>query len=448
MNTTIAAATVGAARHRPPDLFVTKATLERRKRVPNPHMEAATLSDPPKALTDDPYAALRHLLEIALHLCGAGTAALSLLRHDSSGQVLVHWEAISGTLARYEGTDTPRDCSPCGLCLDAGNTVVVSRPERSFDCLHDVHPPIAEDLIVPLYDNKKKPLGTLWIAHHDRNSHFSSHDARIVERLAVQLVLTLKLLELARERQHALALLESHHTAQRNLLVYDLTRERSLFEQAESASRQALMFKDAMLHEVNHRTKNTLQTAASLLSFHARATSSAPVRDALLESNCRLQLLAKAHELLYLDPDNTQTVLMSQLLQTLGDSLRQSFAGTSGQVELEFTADPIALPVEEAIPIALLANEAVTNAYKHAFPNGASGKIIVHLGLTHEGVLTLRIADTGIGLQLNGGEGGMGLKLIRILATQVRGTLDFSGQAGAGGTAITLTIPHSASRVG
>ncbi len=98
-----------------------------------------------------------------------------------------------------------------------------------------------------------------------------------------------------------MALRESLQVAQQQLLVHDLAEERDLREHAEaceSESRRALVFKDAMLDEVNHRAKNTLQTAGSLLSLQASATSSAQVRMALLDSYARLQLLAKVHELL------------------------------------------------------------------------------------------------------------------------------------------------------
>ena len=437
-------ATIADAPNRPADLFVTRTALERRKRTPSLQAELTAFCELSKVLADDPRVALRHLLDIARDLCDAGTAGLSLLQRDPAGQTMVRWEAISGALAHCEGTDTPRDCSPCGLCLDTSTTILVSRPERAFNCLHDTHPSIVEDLIVPLYDSARTPLGTLWIAHHDCMSRFSSDDVRIVEQLAVQLVLTLRLMEHARERQQALALLQSHQVAQENLLAYDLYRERSVHEQIESESRQALVFKDAMIHEVNHRTKNTLQVAASLLSLHARNTPSAQVREALLVSHERLQLLAKAHELLYSSHDSTQTVLMPQLLQTLGDALGQSFASMSAHVRLDLTSDPISLPVKEAIPIALLANEAVTNAYKHAFPNDSPGTITVQLRRIPENVLVLRIADNGIGLHPSGGAGGMGLKLIRTFAAQLGGALDIVGQADGVGTALTLTIQRAA----
>jgi two-component sensor histidine kinase len=432
--------TIADANERPSDLFVTSAALDQGKRAPNLRAEALAFCELSTALAEDPRLALRHLLEIARHLCGAGTAGLSLLRQDQSDQITVRWEAISGALAKYEGIEMPLSCSPCGLCLDCGMTILVSRPERVLNCPRDARPSIAEQLLAPLYDNEKKPLGTLWIAHHDPAAHFSADDARIAEQLAAQLVLTLRLMEDARDREDALALLKSHQAAQQNLLAYDLYRVRSLHEQTESESRQALAFKDALLHEVNHRAKNTLQLAGSLLTLHAQAASSAQVREALLASHARLQLLAKAHELLYLDSDNTQTCLMPRLLQTLVDALRQSFASVSTLVRLDLTADPIALPAKQAIPIALLANEAVTNAYKHAFPNDSRGRITALLRCLPEGGLILRIEDDGIGMHRSGGGGGMGLKLIHTFAAQLGGALDVATQADGAGTAITLTL--------
>lgn len=440
------AAMIADVKNRPSDLFMTAAALQRRKLAPNLHAEATAFCALTKALVDDPSVALRYLLEIARHLCDTGTAGLSLLRRDPAGRTMVRWEAISGALSSHEGAETPRDDSPCGLCLDTGTTILVSRPGRSFDCLRQADPPIVEDLIVPLYDSMRNPLGTLWVAHHDGRSHFSSDDARIVEQLAAQLVLILRLQEQARERAHALVLLESHQVAQQNLLACDLYQERRRHEQVERASQKALAFKDAMIQEVNHRTKNTLQAAASLLDIHARATSSTQVREALRDSRQRLQVLAHAHELLYSNPDSTQTILMPRLLKTLIDALQQSFANAASHVRLDLESDAIALPTEAAIAIALFANEAVTNAYKHAFPNGSAGAITVQLRRMPEHALVLRIADTGTGLHASGEESSLGLKLMRILAAQVHGTLHFATETDVGGTVITLTIGRPARR--
>ena len=388
---------------RPPDLFVTRAALQRRRELPDLQAEADAFCLVSKVLCEDPAAALRLLLEVARHLCDAGTAGLSLLHRNGAGEAIVRWETVSGALASYQGTDTLRDSSPCGACLDAGATILVSQPERAFTWLKEITPTSLEDLIVPLYDHARQPLGTLWLVHHDSESHFDADDARIVEQLAGQLVLALKLVDHGRQ----------------------------------------LAFKDAVIQDAHHRIKNTLQIAASLLSLHERATSSEEVRMALQESNGRLQLLANAHQLLYTIADSTDSVLMLPLLHALAEALRQSFTVNFDRVQLQVTADSLTLPVDQAIAMALLANEAVMNAYKHAFPQEAAGEIAVDLR-TFEHEVVLRITDTGIGLPTDHNQGGLGLKLIRTFATQLQGTLTFTAPAAMTGTVVTLTMPQSA----
>ena len=427
----------------PLDLFVTKAMLQSRQCTPDLLAEASEFRELSRILADDPLLALRRLVEVARRLCNAGSASVSLLRHDAAGREIVCWEVISGALASYEGKDIRQDSSPCGLCLSAGTTILVSRPERAYMNLRDTRPSILEDLVVPLYDTDRKPLGTLWIAHHNDGSHFCSDDARIVEQLAVQAVLALKLLEHGRARQYALMLFESHQRAQHQLLAYDLYRERSLREHAEDSEseiRRALALKETAIQEAHHRVKNTLQIAASILASHARATASEEVRLALHESHGRLQLLAKVHELIYTSTSREQSILMPPLLETLSDALRQSFTGMSTRVKLRIKAEPLRLPADEAIAVALLANEVVTNAYKHAFPNDARGEIGLALGLTADNTLTLRVTDDGVGLRPNSTGGGIGLTLARTFAAQLGGVLTISTAADARGTAITLTM--------
>jgi two-component sensor histidine kinase len=112
----------------------------------------------------------------------------------------------------------------------------------------------------------------------------------------------------------------------------------------------------------------------------------------------------------------------------------------SARVKLQVAAEPLRLPVDEAIAVALLANEVVTNAYKHAFPNDSHGEITVTLGLTSDNTLTLRITDDGIGLRPDSRGGGIGLKLVRTFAEQLGGVLTVSATADAPGTVITLAM--------
>lgn len=420
--------------------YIPAYKLPQRMSPPNLRAEAAAVCEVSKSLAEDPGATVRYLLDVAQDLCGAGSAGLSLVHLNQTGEAAIRWEAVRGELSGHEAADMPRDHSPCGLCLDIGIAIFISRPERVFDRLADKLPAIAEILTIPLYDGRRKPLGTLWVAHHGSQAHFDGNDVRIAEQLASQLALALKLQEQASDHANALAVFESHQRAQQSLLIYDLYEERSLFEQAEMENQQALRFKDALIDEVHHRTKNTLQVAANLLALQARASTSAQVRDALLDGAARVHVLAKVHELLYARAHSTQSVLMPQLLQSLGSALKQSFDRTHPHVALAIECDQVELPTQNAVALALLANEVITNAYKHAFTGESPGMITVALHRTHQNVLSLRIEDTGIGFASpNGGE-GMGLTLIRTFATQLAGTLAVRNRDIGTGTLVTLTI--------
>jgi two-component sensor histidine kinase len=432
---------------RPRD-FVTIAThLPKRTQRPNLRAEAAASAKLARMLASDPTAALSCVLEIARGLCHAGTAGLSLLRTERADGMTLRWESVRGALTSYQGIDATRTNSPCGLCLDAGTTILVSRPARAFAWLEGTHPPITATLIVPLQDDTGCAYGTLWIAHHEPDARCTCDDARILEQLGQQLMLALRLQEHARDRDRAFTVLQSLQVAQQARLSRDVEKERIRRMQAEAAAREtgrALLFKQAMIDEVNHRTKNTLQAASALLTMQANATSSVEVQRALLDSHARLQLLAQVHALLCIEPNDTQSVFMPRLLQSVCDALATSFGQTCPGVRLEVSCDPISLPADDAIAIALLSNEVVTNSYKHAFTNPSSGQITVQMHCSSEHAMVLRISDTGTGAKLTESEHGMGLKLMRLLSAQVQGALDVASPAAGGGTTVTLKLARAA----
>ncbi|HEV8332268.1 MAG TPA: GAF domain-containing protein [Steroidobacteraceae bacterium] len=177
---------------RPSDLLVTDETLRVRKRSPHRRAETAAFDELALILGDDPHRARQRLTECVLRLCGAGSAGVGVLQPSSHGHADFVWEAVSGALAAHQGDGTPGDFGPCGLCLDVGTSVVLTRPERVFTYLARVQPSIVEMLIVPLYDDRGTPLGALWAAHHEPAARFHADDVRTIERLAAPMVQTLQ----------------------------------------------------------------------------------------------------------------------------------------------------------------------------------------------------------------------------------------------------------------
>jgi two-component sensor histidine kinase len=426
----------------PAGFLTLKDHLRGPQRAVDTTAERAAFEELATLVLASPSHALRRFPEAARRLCFAGTAGMSLLRSDGTGNETIHWTAIDGALTAHEGAQTPREFSPCGLCLDRGATLLVSQPARVFRYLQYAQPLIVEHLIAPLSDVDGRALGTLWIVHHDTQARFSSSDARILEQLGAQLVLALGLLQRARDQQR----LFGSGVATRKAMARQLMQERARRQQAEAAEQratQALIFQQMLTREVHHRTKNTLQMASSLLSLQSGSCNLAATHDALERAQARLHLLANVHELLYKEASDTQQVPVSQLLEQLADPLRMVFADKS--IQLRVASEPILLPPSAAIPLILLINEVVTNAYKHAFVGRHAGAIDIQLSTTVED-MSLKITDDGVGMPdtvTANANPGLGLKLIRSLAGQLGGALTFA-RAPQGGTEISLQLQRGA----
>ena len=127
---------------------------------------------------------LQHLVDLAVRLCHAGSAGVSLLEPAAEpGQGLFRWVAMSGAYREYVGGTTPESFSPCGVCLNRGTAQLYRYPERLFTYLAEASPPIVEGLVLPLR-SEAGPLGTIWIASHDEAGAFTSRDASVMASLA------------------------------------------------------------------------------------------------------------------------------------------------------------------------------------------------------------------------------------------------------------------------
>lgn len=144
------------------------------------------------ALVVDPTSAIDCFLKAAMDLCGGDAAGLSLPKNDGQSPQF-EWTALAGVYAAFIGGRVPLNDSPCGLARRKSQAIVVSQPGRVFPEFAGVDPQISEGLIVPFYDTSGEFLGTIWVVHTTSDKHFSLNDVRVMESLAIQMVLALKL---------------------------------------------------------------------------------------------------------------------------------------------------------------------------------------------------------------------------------------------------------------
>jgi len=134
--------------------------------------------------------------------------------------------------------------------------------------------------------------------------------------------------------------------------------------------------REVLLREIHHRVKNNLQLVSSLLNLHGRQLDDRPSRQALEDCQSRVQTIALVHEQLYQSKDLAR-VPLSEYARSLAENVFYSAGASPGMIRLEVEIEDLYLAVGRAIPCGLILNELITNALKHAFPEGRAGVVRV-----------------------------------------------------------------------
>lgn len=201
------------------------------------------------------------------------------------------------------------------------------------------------------------------------------------------------------------------------------------------ALRDMVARRDVLLRESNHRIKNHLQTAASLLGLQARKATDRHGRAAIETARHRIAAIAHLHAHIGNEPSGDAWADVADALGELCALYEKAFMPAATVV---CALEPLALAADRALALMLLANELIANAYKHAFPDGRSGIVRVALRRRRPHVAELRVSDDGVGFDPSVGAGSLGLQLVRQFASQLHASLDLATQ---GGTAVTVTFP-------
>lgn len=179
--------------------------------------------------------------------------------------------------------------------------------------------------------------------------------------------------------------------------------------------------KQWLLGELQHRTKNNLQMISSLLSLQSRQLVGHPSYDMIKTGQSRVDALAIIHQRLYHEGSQLK-INLKEYLTELVESLVYSF--DSG-VALRFQIEAVDLAVDKAIPLALVVNELVTNALKHAYNLVEKPQLWVRFGQLADGSVSLEIADNGCGIKDPPSYEGnsFGLRLVHTLVAQLKATM-------------------------
>lgn len=191
--------------------------------------------------------------------------------------------------------------------------------------------------------------------------------------------------------------------------------------------------KEALLKEIHHRVKNNLQTISSLLKLQARSTDDPIALAPLLEGQNRVESMALVHQKLY-QTEDLREVNFQEYLEQLINVLSQSYEAAPKRIQTIIEAADISMDIDNAIPLGLIVNELVTNAYKYAFQGKEKGSIRVSLNKEKEAGYRLAVSDDGLGLPVDfsaDSTQSLGMRLVNMFTRQLRGTLNWHSDSGA-----------------
>ncbi|MDZ5646428.1 sensor histidine kinase [Nitrospirillum sp. BR 11828] len=207
---------------------------------------------------------------------------------------------------------------------------------------------------------------------------------------------------------------------------------------------KALAEREMLLRDTHHRVKNNLQVVSSLLQL--QASMNPTLRPVLGDALRRIQAMGILHEQLHRASD-VDVVPLDRVITALAreiDNIHQG-EGTAAdeprRVTLALAVEPLATDLTASVPVTLVLNEVLSNAFKHAYPGGRGGALSITLRREGaEGVLT--VTDDGVGMPdatARAGRKSLGLLLIDAFTRQLRGS--FRYEDGAPGTRFTLRFP-------
>jgi two-component sensor histidine kinase len=196
------------------------------------------------------------------------------------------------------------------------------------------------------------------------------------------------------------------------------TTQEALAEQRKAASER-----EVLLREIYHRVKNNLQIVQSLLRLGSRDLAPEQ-REAFESAIRRIGAMARVHTLLYNSAD-LASIEIGEYLEGLVKEVADAFGARDRRIKTVVNAEPMRVPLDTAVPLAFIAVEVLTNAFKHAFPLGRGGTITLSAKREGDrGILT--IGDDGVGLQPRTPKGRrpLGLTIVSKLVQQIEGKLE------------------------
>lgn len=205
-------------------------------------------------------------------------------------------------------------------------------------------------------------------------------------------------------------------------------KQRTIVEQQKEQIEKSLEEKETLLKEIHHRVKNNLQIISSLLNMQKQGIEDEKVLATIREGQSRVQAMSLIHQSLY-QSENINSVNVESYLKDLINYLASVYSTNDKIINVHLETTNIQFDFDTAIPLGLIVNELISNAYKHGFKNVTEGNIWIEISKRNEIDYDLIVKNDGDCFKdevLKNESNSLGLKLVEILAKQLRGSFQFS----------------------
>ena len=210
-------------------------------------------------------------------------------------------------------------------------------------------------------------------------------------------------------------------------------------ERLQAELRKRVERRTASLAEVHHRVKNNLQIISSLLMLQAEKLTNAADKAVFGECRDRIYSMARLHEQLYSSGAYSDLDFAAHLRE-MAEMFVNSHTPPGCNLALEVRADPVAVDLDTAVTLGLIANELLLNALKHGFDGRSAGKLTVELHAGNPNQMTVRDDGSGLPPGFDASNTGLGIELVLGMTRQIRGEVNIKNDP-SGGTRTTIFFP-------
>jgi len=313
----------------------------------------------------------------------------------------------------------------------------------------------SKDLLLEAYDKKSSILEALkdykgaFLVEQQRKSLnleiFGIEEAKRIQELEVKYETNKKITDIA--ALHKTNALSNKIVSQQKTFIYFLIGASLLlmlilgftiviYIQKKKANQHV----KSLVVEIHHRVKNNLQILSSLLTIQLEETDNEQVKQSIWENEMRLNSMNLIHQQLYMSDSDTK-IEMQDYFIGLANNIHISFGSKGKSVKLDINVAQVSIDAEKAVPLGLIVNELITNAFKYAIeqPNPT---ITLSFKRKNEKYFSLSVADNGLGLSNDtnvNGDRKFGTKLVGMMAKQLRAEMNVSNNPGL---TYQFNIPH------